>query len=256
MKKTITILLTALLFCAFSALGVDSVFRVDEVALEINAVSEEAQVEATSLKEELLSVYKRNSIFSAKASDAEEVFADFPYFRLTDFSKAYPNKLVVEVTEDAEVFALQSEDEYFILGLDGTILSKRANPNNRSDGQENVLLEGLIAIGEKGNICQDGNLQKALPLLNVLSNRFNGLRSNLTKIVYTKSGSIEIYTFYMREGLKIDVSRMDEFTVEKGEAIADKYLSMSDAERLSGWLVVTTNASNKVVIESYDGLES
>lgn len=249
MKKTITIILTALLFCAFSALGIDSVFRVEDVALEINVVSEDAKTEAQSLKRELLSIYEKNSIFSVDEKGAEEVLADFPYFRLTNFSKDYPNKLVVEVTEDAEVFAIQSQDEYYILGLDGTVLSKRTDPNNRSDGRENVFIEGVTVLAEKGEVCKTESIMKALPFLKTLSNRFNGLRSNIVKIVYEKIGSNEQYTLYMREGLKIYVMRMDEFTTEKGDAIADAYLSMSDPARLSGSLFVT-NTSEKVTIQA------
>ncbi len=251
MKKIITIILTAILFVAAAALGIDSVYRVDEVALEINYVSEDAKSEAAALKKELTELYKKQSVFRVNEEDSKEIFARFPYFRLTDFKKEYPDKLIVEATEDAEVFAVKQGEEYYILSLDGTILSVRNSPQNRSDGKDNVLIEGMEIAGDKGTVCQGEKFLKALPFLKELSIRFDGLRSNLVKVGYElKGGAIEQFNVKTREGVEIRVQKIEEFTQEKAEKVAQAYLGLQDVERLTGY-IYATNGTDKVTVAYY-----
>lgn len=248
MKKIITIVLTAVLFFVATALGVNSVFRVDSIELKINYVSEEAKTEAESLRNDLAQLYEKESSFKVGASDAESVFAKYPYFRLTDFKKEYPNKLVIEATEDAEVFSVKNGDSYYILSLDGTILSIRESSENRSDGKANVLLNGIEISGEKGQRCIGEKLNRMLPLLQELSVQFNGLRSNLVEVNYSlKGGSIEQYDITTREGVIICVQRIDEFVSEKAEKISKLYFSLEDGERLKGY-IYATNGSEKATV--------
>lgn len=254
MKKVITILLTVVLFAVAVILGCDSVFRVSELKLAVYPVSEEAQLEAEELKEKLESVYVNKSAFSAKGEDASEVFAQFPYFRLTGFEKEYPNKLVVKVTEDAEVFAVQSGEQYYVLGIDGTILSVRESSLNRSDGKNNVLVTGFEISGEKGERFQGERLALVFPLLQELSSRLGGLRSNLTEVSFSiQGGSIEEYCLQTTEGVRILVRKVDEFTKEKGQMIAETYSNLSDADRLTGVIFATNNESKATVVYSSMG---
>ena len=233
MKKIITIVLTAILFISAVALGVNSVYRVSEVALEINFVSEEAKQEAEELEARLSAVYDKRSIFESKKEDSENVFAEFPYFRLTGFKKEYPNKIVVEATEDAEVFAVANGlGGYFILALDGTILSVRESSLNRSDGAPNILIEGVEISGEKGMVCASEKMVKLLPFVKALSSRLNGLRANVTKIEYTVyGGNVEQYNFSMREGVTLMLQKADEFVEEKASKVVEKYTTLEDRER-------------------------
>lgn len=253
MKKFITIVLTAILFVAAVVLGVNSVYRVSEVALEINYVSEEAKLEAELLEERLSAVYGKRSIFEVKANDSESVFAEFSYFRLTDFKKEYPNKIVVEATEDDEVFAVASEvaDEYYILALDGTILSIRENALNRSDNAPNILIDGVHISGEKGEICTSEEIVKLLPFLQELSTCMDGLRANITKIEYViYGGNVEQYNFSMREGVTLMLQKADEMAKEKANKVAEKYASLEDKELLSGYLYATNSDEKATVVYS------
>ena len=251
MKKIITIVLTAMLFISAVALGVNSVYRVSEVALEVNFVSEEAKQEAEELEARLQTVYEKRSIFEVSLEDSESVFAQFAYFRLTDFKKEFPNKIVVEATEDAEFFAVakQATDEYYILGLDGTILSVRESASNRSDGAPNILIEGIEISGEQGKICTSEKMRKLLPFLKELSARMDGLRANITKIEYTVyGGNVEQYNFKMREGVTLMLQKADEFVEEKASKVAEKYASLEDRELLGGYLYATNSAEKATVV--------
>ena len=251
MKKIITIVLTAVLFISAVVLGVNSVYRVSEVALEINYVSEDAKAEAEELKARLLETYNKRSVFDVKQEESEEVFAQFPYFRLTAFKKEFPNRIVVEATEDAEVFAVSAGEGkgYYILGLDGTILSIRETTMNRSDKAENILITGVEISGEKGSVCVGEKFTKLLPFLKELSNGLNGLRSNVKTIEYRiYGGNIEQYNFTMWEGVTLSVQRVGEFVKEKASMVTKKYLALSDQELLGGYLYATNSQEKATVV--------
>lgn len=251
MKKVLTILLTVALFLAATALGIDNVYRVSEVSLEINYVSEEAKSEAESLEKELTALYEKQSSFRVKKEDAEEIFSKFPYFRLTDFRKEYPDKIIVEATEDAEVFAVKKGEEYYILSLDGTILSVRNTPSNRSDGRDNLLINGVEIEGEKGELCKGEKIEKLLPFLKELSKNLDGLRANIVEVGYElQGGSIEQFNVKTREGVQIKIQRIEEFTSEKAEKVAKTYLELADGERLVGY-IYATNGVEKVTVAYY-----
>ena len=82
--------------------------------------SEELILNSALLKKQLEEAYHGENALFATSVFAEEIVAKFPYFRITSFEKAYPNRIVVEVTEDAEIFALptgETDDSYYILNV-------------------------------------------------------------------------------------------------------------------------------------------
>lgn len=245
MKKFITILLTVALFVTATVLGVNSVYRVDTLDLNIRFVSEDAKIEAESLRADLAELYEKESVFTVKQTDAENVFANYPYFRMTEFKKEYPNKLVIEATEDAEVFSVEKDGGFYVLALDGTVLSVRKTPENRSDGKPNVMINGMEVAGEKGELCISEKLNAVLPLLKELSTRFNGLRSNLVSVEYQLlGGTVEQYNLLTKEGVVIRVQQVKELVAEKAEKITQVYFSLEDDERLKG-SIYATNGSGK-----------
>jgi hypothetical protein len=250
-KKLIVIALTVLVFLSAVVLGVATVFRVHSVTVVSSVVSDEAKAEAQELKNRLQEVYDKDSIFFADDEDAKKVLEEFPYFRITSFEKDYPNRIIIKVTEDAEVFAVQSGEQYYVLGIDGTILSVRGSSLNRSDGKNNVLVTGFEISGEKGEKFQGERLALVLPLLQELSSRLGGLRSNLTEVSFSiQGGSIEEYCLQTTEGVRILVRKVDEFTKEKGQMIAETYSNLSDADRLTGVIFATNNESKATVVYS------
>lgn len=248
-RSIITILLTILVFSAAVVLGVSSVYRVNAVTLEVSVISEVAEEEADSLQKKLLSRYQSESIFFVSKRAAEEEFAAFPYFRMVSFRKQYPNRLVIEATEDAEMFAVEKGDgNYYILGPDGTILGVRGDTANRSDGAENILVTGLSATGNRGEILTgDECIRPLIDFCAEADSRLNGLRSNLVSVEVMKptSSSADIsFCLVLREGVKAYVRNPLNLTQEKAKAFADFYLSLDTDERLGGRIEVTDDALN------------
>ncbi len=248
-KRVVTVILTVLIVLSAAVLGVANVFRVDSVIVNAPMVSDAAKAEAEALQKELNETYQGANTLFANAQTAEEVFAKYPYFRLTGFSKEFPNVLVIEATEDAEVYAVEAGAEgYYILSESGTVLGVRSTPTNRADGAENILVTGVGisgALGEKA-VGEDG-LQEILALTKRMSELLGGVRSNLVSVETVRHGSVTQLTLRMREGVTVYVIKPESFTLQKAELLTEKYLSLSDSQRLTGSIVVTDDKAQPLV---------
>ncbi len=250
-KKLLVITLTALLFLSACFLGVTAVFRVDVVTVEGIVVSPQAKAEISKISLRLNEAYQGDGILSADESEVKEILKDFPYFRLTSFKKEYPNRIRVEITEDQEVYAVegQKENEYYILGGDGTILEVRNSPLNRLDGAPNVLIKGLLPSGKKGEkLSGDERIKTLLTFFSRMDSRLNGFRDNVKMVTVTEYNPE--YTIETAEGVLICVANASIMTEEKADAAVRKYLSLSDQERLHGKIMTGDNGENVVVTYS------
>ena len=247
-RNVIAIILTALIFIAAALIGVSSVYRVSAVTLDVSVISEAAKGEADELQRKLAERYRDESIFFVEKQEAEEEFAAFPYFRMVSFKKTYPNRLVIQASEDAELFAVDRGNGYYILGGDGTILGVREDAANRSDGADNIVVTGLSAFGEKGELLGgDENISYLLTLCSTVSLQLDGLRSNVLSIEVTKPTSVAkdvSFCLSMREGVKVYVRNPQNLTEKKASAFVSLYLSLKSEERLGGRIEVTDDALN------------
>lgn len=239
-KKFWVILLTALIFLSGAVLGISAVYRVDRVTVEAFVVSEEAKAEAETLREKLEEAYDKDSIFFANDSKVKEVLQDFPYFRITGFEKSYPNRLIVEITEDAEVYAVEkvAGQEYYLLGEDGMLLGVRDSHVNPLTGAENVIVKGL-AFSDGADFTDDEQFPALLALCQALSKELGGIRSNVVSVEVFLRSPETIYRVTMREGVKLYFGTPAERTEEKVKVAVDEYMALSNEEKLSGRIVIS-----------------
>lgn len=262
-KNFLIIILTVLVFLSAAVLGVATVYRVNEVTVDAATVSEEAKAEAQAMQKELDAIYEKQSIFFVKRDFADEIVARYPYFRITGFAKAYPNRLIVSVSEDEEVYALPCEnvaDGYYILGADGTVLGVRENYNNRSDAtgeMKNVLITGLSVTGEKGGaLSGDSALSYTIDFCGKLHELLGGIRRNIIAVEVIKGGSaadtvtLRLTTF---EGVKLYIRNPSSLTQEKATLAVNKYFALSDSERTVGMIaVLDVNGEPSVLYSAKD----
>ena len=245
-KKTVwTIVLTALVFLSGAFLGVSNVYRVDEVCVEASLVSEAAQAEVDGLQARLQSLYESESAFKIQRESAEEVLQDFPYFRITGFEKDYPNRIVVAIAEDEEVYAVATGEEngsYYILNGEGTVLGLREGYKNRADGYDNVRIDGLKVTGEKGKaLLGDDAVNMLFPLCQHASSCLNGIRRNIREIEVFRPASDETETafiFKTVEGVKLYVSNPSSLGKEKVVIALNAYTGLSPEQKLTGMVVI------------------
>ena len=265
-KKIIVILLTALVFLSVAVLGVSAVYRVDEVTVVATTLSNEAKTEAEQLQKRLEEVYARKSMFFVERDLAEEIVEQFPYFRITDFEKSYPNRLIVDIREDEETYAvpcLNAEEGYYILGADGTVLGVRTDYSNRSDvtgKRKNVLITGLSVVGEKGGtLSGDTSLAYTLAFCQKVNELLDGIQSNILQVDVVKGGSLEdtvVLKLTTFEGVKIYVRNPSLHTEEKARLAIEKYFALSDSERTTGMIVaLDKNGTPSIAYSQEDEFE-
>lgn len=240
-KKVIVILLTALLFLSMTISGIATVYRVDGVSVKTSFVTQEAISEAETLRCRLEKAYEKTSIFSVNEGKAQEIIKEFPYFRITDFRKVYPNKLVLEICEDIELYAVEADGgQYYILGEDGVTLDIRDNPLNRLTKTENVLLKGLTVTAENGVLpTGDACFASVMEICNKISYLLGGIRGNVTRVEVFSRSPETIYVLTMREGVRVYIGNAKEMTLEKAERAVGEYLALSSEQKLSGRLVIS-----------------
>ena len=250
-KKILVIILTVVIFLSSCVLGISTVYRVRDVAVNVTTISEAAKEEAEQLKNRLKEEYEKESTFFVGTEIAEEVLKEFPYFRLTEIEKIYPNRLLFHLTEDEEVYAVAFDGGYYILNGEGTILSVRQDYNNRgeiSTNAKNVLLIGVTPAGERGTVVSgDESFAYLLPFCSHVSTLLNGIRRNIQSIEVMKGGSSSstvALSLTMVEGVKIYIKTPSKNTLEKANKAIDAYLHLSDEDRTRGMLAVYENEGN------------
>ena len=243
-KKFWTILLTVFVFLSGTALGLSTVYRVDTVTVNVNYVTEEAKSEGASLQTRLEEAYEEESTFFVKQKTAEEVLKEYPYFRITGFEKSYPKRVVIEITENAEVYAIEkTATEYYILSAEGIVLDVRDTHINRLNGEENVLLKGLDVSVEKGKTPMgDGCFASILSVCKEFSAKLNGIRCNVISVGLIRRTPETVLVVTMREGVKIYLSNPAQLTEEKVAAALTEYIDLTDAEKTAGRILLFENA--------------
>ena len=256
-KSAIIILLTALLFVSAAMLGISSVYRVESVCVNASLVSSVAEQEVNELQDRLETAYHKESTFSVEQTRAEEILEEFPYFRLVSFEKSYPNRIVVSIAEDEEVYAAANAAQggYYILNADGTVLGIREHYKNRSDNADNLLITGLTAVGEKGApLTGDDVLASLFSVCKKISTRLNGIRKNVSAIEVIRPTSLREETMFkltMREGVEVYLCNPFTMEDEKVKIAIDKYLSLSSEQKLRGTIVISEQ-SESVLVEYFE----
>ena len=260
-KKVITILLTVIVFLSAAVLGISTVYRVKDVNVRAQTISQDAEMETTALRKKLKTAYYKQSIFFTDDQITKEILKEFPYLRLISFERAYPDLLVVRVAEDAEVFATaisETEKGYYILNAEGTVLGQRENYINRAEtdvGGKNILLSGK----DKGEVLSgQACMEKLFPFCQKLSSLLGDkIRANVLSvetIAPTTQEKDAYFCLQMHEGVRIYLFEPTSNLDEKLQKAIEKYFSLSDGEKMTGRIAVMENASGLTV--DYSGVDS
>lgn len=252
-KKITVILLTIVLFLSAATLGVATVFRVSTVTVEASMVSSVAQTEAKEIRARLEKAYEKESTLFLDDLAAKEIVKDFPYFRITSFEKAFPNRIVVKISEDAEVYAVpyssgvEEKDGYYLLNAQGEILGWREDYANRFDKEKNLLIKGFEVTPLEGKtLGGDDCYFSALALLQKADGLLDGIRRNITEAELMQRTPQTILRLQTREGVELCIVNPQTQTEEKAERVVNAYLSLSDEKRLTGSLVVLDGVNGVV----------
>ncbi len=248
-KRIATVLLTLVVFLSAVVLGITTVYRVDDVRVDIVALSNEGRTEAENVQARLKKAYYKQGIFSTDRTKADEVLSEFPYLRLVSFSRAYPNLLVVELAEDEEVYAVPTDEtnaSFYILNDEGIVLGTRNDYVNRVDSDvqaKNVLLTAeRIGRPLTGEDCKSVFFPFCQSLNEMLDDK---IRANVTAIRFvapTSQPEQAYYCIQTTEGVRLYLFGATENAVEKARKALEKYASLSDTQKMTGRVAVREDA--------------
>lgn len=247
-KKFWVISLTIVVFLCAIVLGSATVFRVEKVTVETVAVSDQAKTEAQALEKKIReSFYGENALF-LDLQEVEALTAEFSYLNVTSVEKAYPDGILVKVTEEKERYAVAYENGYYILNQNGKVLTTKDTPVNRLDGELNLLLEGFSFTGEaNGTLVGDDAFSTALSVLQFADEALGGVRLNVLALRLVNRSPETIICLTMREGVKVYLGDASTSAKEKVQKAIDKYTVLSDEERGEGRLLVSEVEGELVV---------
>ncbi len=245
-KKIWMILLTVTLFLSGAFLGVSTVYRTQEVTVCASLVSKAAEQEVNALQAELNEKYDKISMFTVDETLAKQTLSAYPYLRLTGFEKAFPNRIIISVAEDEEMYAVQTANDtqmHYILNQNGIVLGIREDTKNRSDNAENLPIIGLTATGEKGTMLTgDACLETLFSFLNEVSLSLNGIRRNVIKVEVIRRAALEeetVFKLCMSEGVNVYVRNPSAMTKEKAQTAINAYLSLTSEQKLKGMIMLS-----------------
>lgn len=245
MKKK-ALLMTAvalILLAAVAAAALNAVFTVTDVVVNYAPVSQEGVEESYAVQKMLDEKFVGKSSTFLDPEDVKASLSEYSSFIVKEVKKLLPRTVSVTLEERREAFAFARGDGRFaVLDENGVYLYDREENSNRRTG-ENILLENFdFSAMEKGKPSGDGYLKAAIDFAGVFMEKLDDARANVVSISLRRTDN-EIAGAYllrvkMREGVVIDVFSPENFAREKAEKALEKYLSLTDGQRLYGFFDV------------------
>lgn len=240
--KTRTILITLFAFLLLAAAigaGLNAVFTVTYVRAEFQTYSQEGETDAAELREKLDGFVGKSTTF-LKLGDVESAVEEYPAFYVREIEKKYPSSVHLVVAERKECFALaHAEGGFSIFDTEGKYLYEKETNVNRIDGGENIVLSGFSFGAEEG--VQGTYYPELMEAMLAMRDDLNELRANVVSVELNSVTSEERYDFFrirMREGVVIDLINPTVAPAEKAKAAVEKYFSLSDENRIFGFITV------------------
>lgn len=237
-KRTIlTTILAFFLLAAVVAAGMNAVFTVTYVNASFLTYTAEGEAAAQQLKEELDQYLGRSTTFL----DLEEVRATAqsnPRFDVISVEKQYPAAVTLEIVERRSAFALANDaGGYDVIDVDGNRIGESAS------------CSGLIELaGDFSFTIENGKLsgsyaQELLEAYSVMAELLGEPRANILTLSLednsaTGTTMLDRFRIATREGVEITLREPSVRMEEKMRAGLERYLSLSQEERVRGQIIV------------------
>ncbi len=227
LRKFIAMMIGIIFFIS-AVICVGMIFAVKNINITLLTYEEDYTESYEQLKE-TLGVFKGESILFVSDEQIVAAVEDSDY-TVTACRKIYPCTVNVTLKERIETFAVSVGGQYSMYDSDGKYLRTAYENVNKKDGSPNVEVTG-IAVEEIGDVAQIASVFKA---------EFSTLRSTVVGIEIDTNPDIELYTeklyFNLRCGLKIEIDDFSRRIDEKIKAAYEKFLTLTDRQKLGGTL--------------------
>lgn len=247
-KKNLVLVVSIIVFVCVLLLGINTAFSVSRIEASFALFSEDAKNDSRELQDTLEENYKGKLLFFINTEKVAAHFEGYPYLTVTEIKKKFPDKLILSVVEKKEQYAFElqeaEETTYYITDAEGGFLRNSTENVNNADGGENFVISGLKK-GEDGKFSSDKNYEIVMKICETLDDRTNGIRTSFKSLrIETNPDSAKI-TVCTAEGVTIYIDNPDHLGEKKVNAALDMYLSLSDANKLYGRVIVTDDGNDE-----------
>ena len=253
MRKRVIIstIVSFVLLLAVVIAGLNAIFTVTAIHAEFSVYSADGQNEASLLKEELDRLKGKSSVF-LDLNEVKETVEKYPSFSAVSVQKEYPAGVAVNVRERKETFSCPVEEGFAVLDEEGSFLYLKKENENRLGGA-NILLENFRFSFSERERAKGQYADDLFAVFGAFSERLTEIRANVVKAEFVTPASEStarnhFLYFYMREGVEIRIKNPSELTKEKAFAAVDKYLALSDIERVEGVIDVVDTTMGGVSV--------
>lgn len=230
--------------------GLNAVYTVTSVRPNFCTFSKEGEIEARELQEKLDSFVNKSTVF-LDLDDVRETVEQYPYFRVEEVRKHYPDKLELKITERKEAFAYRNQNgKYVILDEQGRLLREETSNVNRADGK-NILLEGFDF--ESGGEAR--YLDELIKIFTVFQEVLAEARANVTSIEFEKGApsypETDEIIIQMREGMVFRIRDPHNKANEKARLAVELYAGTGSFE--GNGLSDMQRVQEKITVYELDG---
>ena len=242
-RSILTTVIAFVLRVAVIAAGLNAIFTVTYVRANFRTYTERGAAAAEELKEELNGYVNRSSVFLDLAEVRATVEAN-PRFEVVAISKDYPETIAVEIVERREAFVIADDaGTYTLLDEEGVVL------DTISGADEHILLEGFGFTVTDG-VAGGEYFGDLMDIYASLRESLGEVRANVDRIsLESPAQGWAIIRIYMHEGTQIELVDPGDRAGEMTAAAVERYLAMSDADRVFRNISVTITTEGDITVD-------
>ena len=221
-------------------------FSVKDISVVYTVTSQDGAEEVLSLLEK----YKGESIFLIDSNEIREEITSNRYLKVISVERKYPNELVINLEERAEKYYYQAEDGVYYFDEEYFVVRKSAVPENCE-----LLTQFVFTDLNGNNVYADCQLKSVFTFPNELNDdvndciaEFGDSGDNIQQIgiVFTAEEGNYRVRFNMTEGVIIEIRNANTNLTAKVEEGVKCYLSLEEARKIDGVVVVDSLADGRV----------
>ena len=219
-NKKLVICLVIFAFLVTVVVLTSTIFALGEVTINFVSTTDKLTNSQQTIIESGGFKYGNNILFLNKNKHISNLEKNNPYLKVVNIETVFPNKLVVNCAERAEVFAIKLEDNsYIICDEDFKVLKKVDSFINTANNA--ILLEGLTNMSqtEEGDFANFDNVKKIILQTTFNSFRewdlsYNNLKAKIKSVTidFERANQIKVE---MRSGVSIVVKDANEYNSDK-----------------------------------------
>ena len=219
--------------------------------------------------ENTLNKYVGNNLLFVNLADIEKELEQYPYYKITNLKKDYPNVITLDVEERREIYCVEHEDKVYILDQDGFVLNSHDKTSFEGVGEDEALVfrfDTNEGVGEdRIELCLNGVEITNIKIGSYMTTNDQALMQSIldmsksarltdciSKIVVTSQTEFKDADFYTDTGVTITITKANVRGVDKINKAFESYDNADDYYKSFDTILVTLLDSGEILVDWTD----